>query len=89
MTCSESSEELDGCVVDEETESSYDVIEDRDNEPEGTPLARSGHRMVTDGTSIYSVGGFSPKFWHVEQDEGGQLPLFQEVSVRQMHRMLL
>ena len=44
------------------------------------PDARSGHRLVTDGMDIYSLGGYNPDYWGRENDEVTYYPLFREVS---------
>ena len=43
------------------------------------PDPRSGHRIVALNGNLYSLGGYNPTFWTVENDEESNYPLFREV----------
>lgn len=43
------------------------------------PYPRSGHRIVVDSGNLYSIGGYNPDFWEVENDDESYYPLFREV----------
>ena len=43
------------------------------------PEPRSGHRVVVFNGSLYSIGGYNPHFWEVENNEDTYYPLFKEV----------
>lgn len=44
------------------------------------PQPRSGHRIVVDECNIYSVGGYNPDFWGLENvDDSTCFPLFKEL----------
>jgi len=44
------------------------------------PHPRSGHRIVVDECNVYSVGGYNPDFWGLENiDDSTCFPLFKEV----------
>ena len=47
---------------------------------EPVPEARSGHRVVATDRDLYSLGGYNPLYWEVENDEDTYYPLFREVS---------
>ncbi|KAL5015388.1 hypothetical protein ScPMuIL_009658 [Solemya velum] len=40
---------------------------------------RSGHRIVVDDSNLYSLGGYNPDFWEVEDAEDTYYPLFKEL----------
>lgn len=44
------------------------------------PHPRSGHRLLADDGHIYSIGGFNPHFWEVDNTEETIYPLFKEVT---------
>lgn len=50
-----------------------------DGEDVNIPSPRSGHRIIVDNTSLYSIGGFNPDFWNVENTEESYYPLFREL----------
>ncbi|XP_071082314.1 kelch domain-containing protein 10-like [Haliotis cracherodii] len=43
------------------------------------PVARSGHRIVVTDSDLYSLGGYNPKYWDVENTEETYFPLFKEL----------
>ena len=45
------------------------------------PEPRSGHRIVAEENCLYSIGGYNPDFWEVENDDDSYYPLFREVSI--------
>ena len=50
------------------------------------PEARSGHRIIVDENhNIYSIGGYNPDFWDVDNDEESIYPLFREVRNSSFH----
>ncbi len=53
------------------------------------PEARSGHRIVADNGNLYSIGGYNPKFWGIENDDETYYPLFREVSVSTLKNVYL